>query len=283
MGEGVSTDKAKIEAMINWPLPVSIKGLCGFLGLTGYYRLFIQNYAVISKPLTTLLKKEGFLWTKEATLAFETLKYAMTHAPVLALPDFKIPFTVEVDASGLGVGAVLSQNNKPIAFMSQALSPKHLGLSTYEKELIALLLAVEKWRHYLQPHHFVIKTDHFSLKFLRDQRITASLQHKGVTKLLGLSYEMHYRQGKENVVADALSRRSEEAKEVDVGADYFGLCVSLPKWVQEIVESYEGDQEAQDLITKLSLDPKAEEVTLQSGLLRFKGKVWVGTWNTKKS
>lgn len=103
----------------------------------------------------------------------------MTQASVLALPNFTELFVVEVDASGLGVGAVLSQHNSLIAFLSQALSPKHLGMSTYEKELIALLLAVEKWPLYLPPNHFEIQTDHLSLKFLRDQRITTSLQHNG--------------------------------------------------------------------------------------------------------
>lgn len=117
----------------------------------------------------------------------------MVRAPVLALTNFSIPFIVEVDASDKGIGAVLMQNGRPIAFLSQALSSRHLRLSTYEKELIALSHTVEKWRYYLQPNHFIIKTNHFSLKFLKDQWITTSLQHKGVTKLLGLSYEIQYR------------------------------------------------------------------------------------------
>lgn len=85
----------------------------------------------------------------------------------MALPNFSIPFVVEVDASGKGIGAVLVQNGRPIAYLSQALSQRHLGLSTYEKELIALLHAVDKWHHYLHPNHFIIKTDHFSLNFLK--------------------------------------------------------------------------------------------------------------------
>lgn len=99
------------------------------------------------------------------------------------------------------------QNHKVIAFISQGLSPRHLGHSPYEKELLALLVVVEKWRHYLQPNHFIIRTDHFSLKFLKDQRITSALQHKGISKLMGLNYEIHYRNGVDNVVVDALSRK----------------------------------------------------------------------------
>lgn len=109
-----------------------------------------MGYGVISKPLTLLLKKGNFAWTKEATATFERLKEAMVKAPVLALPDFSKPFIVEVDASGSGIGAILIQKHHPIAYLSQALSPKNQGLSTYEKELLALILAVDKWRHYLQ-------------------------------------------------------------------------------------------------------------------------------------
>lgn len=188
--EGVDTDGAKVEAMLSWPVPKSVKELREFLGLTGYYRQFIKDFALISKPLSELLKKGGFQWTEKATQAFEELKQAMVKAPVVALPNFTIPFVVEVDASGRGIGAVLTQGGRPIAYLSQSLSTKYLGLSTYEKELAALLYVIDKWRHYLQPSHFIIKTNHFNLIFLKDQIITTSLQHKGVTKLLGLSYEI---------------------------------------------------------------------------------------------
>ncbi|XP_075089929.1 putative mitochondrial protein AtMg00860 [Nicotiana tabacum] len=104
--QGVSIDPTKIEAWINWPYPVNIKGFRGLLGLTGYYRRFIKNFVAISKPLTYLLKKGAFPWNDSATIAFEELKNAMVHAPVLALPDFTLPFVVEVDASGTGLGAV---------------------------------------------------------------------------------------------------------------------------------------------------------------------------------
>ncbi|XP_070029865.1 uncharacterized mitochondrial protein AtMg00860-like [Nicotiana sylvestris] len=189
-GEGVSTDVTKVEAMLSWPQLVNIKSLRRFQGLTGYYRRFIKNYTIISRPLTQLLKKGCFEWSDSTSQAFDELKKAMVKAPVLGLPDFSIPFTVEVDASGYGVGPVLMQKGRALAFLSQALIPKHLGLSTYEKELVALLIAVDKWRHYLQPNKFLIRTDHFSLKFLREQRVITVLQHKGITKLMGLDYEI---------------------------------------------------------------------------------------------
>lgn len=139
--DGVAADDTKIQAMKDWPVPKTIKGLRGFLGLTGYYRRFVQNYGILSRPLTQLLKKGGFTWSKEAEQAFDNLKLAMSSTPVLGLPDFSKPLIVETDACKTGVGAVLMQDGKPLAYMSKALSQKHLGLSTYEKELLAVIMA----------------------------------------------------------------------------------------------------------------------------------------------
>ncbi|GJS08200.1 ty3-gypsy retrotransposon protein [Tanacetum coccineum] len=119
---GVATDPEKVKAMINWLVPTSIKQLKGFLGLTGYYRRFIQGYANIKKPLTQLLKKNAFLWTVESREAFERLKQAMSSAPVLKLPDFTKEFTLETDASGSRLGTVLLQEGHPIAFLNQRMS-----------------------------------------------------------------------------------------------------------------------------------------------------------------
>ncbi|GMJ09298.1 hypothetical protein HRI_004599000 [Hibiscus trionum] len=142
--EGVSTDTSKIEVMQKWPVPNSLKALRGFLGLTGYYRRFIKHYGSINKTLTQLLKKDSFVWSAEAEVAFHELKQAMCQAPVLALPDFTKTFYLETDASSRGVGVVLSQDGRLVAFLSKALGPKHSDLSIYEREYIAILLAVTK-------------------------------------------------------------------------------------------------------------------------------------------
>lgn len=164
--EGVSTDPEKIKVMQEWPTPKNVKQLRGFLGLTGYYWRFVKDYGLISRPLTRLLKKGAYLWDQEADMTFKRLKEAMTSTPVLTLPDYGLPFVVETDASDVGLGAVLMQQGRPIAFLSKALAPRHQSYSTYEKELLALVLATTKWYHYLQGHHFIVKTDHQSLKLV---------------------------------------------------------------------------------------------------------------------
>ncbi|KAJ0567702.1 putative nucleotidyltransferase, Ribonuclease H [Helianthus annuus] len=122
--KGVSTDPKKIEAVKKWPLPTDVKQLRGFLGLSGYYIRFIKSYGILAKPLTSLLKKDNFNWTEEATTTFENLKEAVCSPPILALPNFNKPFVLETDASVLGIGAVLMQDNHPLAFISKALSPR---------------------------------------------------------------------------------------------------------------------------------------------------------------
>lgn len=120
---GVQMEKSKIEAIMKWPVPTNLKQLRGFLGLSGYYRRFISHYASIAHALTELLKKDAFQWTIDAQKAFEELKTRITTAPVLRLPDFSKQFILETDASGLGIGAVLTQDKHPIAFYSKKLTP----------------------------------------------------------------------------------------------------------------------------------------------------------------
>jgi hypothetical protein len=159
-GQGVATDLAKISAIQEWPVPVSTKEVRGFLGLAGYYRKFISQYGMLSKPLTNLLKKGvPFQWTSNERQAFVILKQALVSAPVLALPDFSKTFVIETDASDVGIGAMLMQDGHPVAYVSKALGPRNQTLSVYEKEYLAILLAVEQWRQYLQIASFVIKTE----------------------------------------------------------------------------------------------------------------------------
>jgi hypothetical protein len=182
--DGVATDPSKTIAMQNWLVPISITELQGFLGLTGYYQKFIRHYGMITRLLTNLLRKQQFLWTDQPTHAFSQLKQAMVSAPVLALPDFTEMFILETDACDLGIGAMLMQRDDPMTFLSKTLGPHHKKLSIYEKEFLALIMDVEKWRSYLQRHAFVIRTDHQSLSYLTEQHLHLDMQRKAMTHLL---------------------------------------------------------------------------------------------------
>lgn len=141
---GVAMNKDKVQAVLQWPCPQTLKQLRGFLGLTGYYRRFIKGYAVIANPLTNLLK-DSFTWDDSATLAFERLRTTLTQAPVLALRDFSKPFVLETDASGMGFGVVLSQDSHPIAFFSKKLNATMQKQSTYAREFYAITAAIAKF------------------------------------------------------------------------------------------------------------------------------------------
>lgn len=206
--DGVQTDPDKVVAVQQWLTPTNVKQDRGFLGLTGYYWKFIWHYGVLRKPLTELLKKNTlFLWTSTHQQSFEVLKKALILAPVLKLPDFSQPFTVETDASDKGIGAILMQQGHPIAYLSKGLGPKNAAMSTYEKECMVVLLAVDKWKSYFQQKEFTIVTDHKSLLHLGDQKLTIGIQHKAFLKLLGLQYTIVYKKGRDNIGADALSRQ----------------------------------------------------------------------------
>jgi hypothetical protein len=167
-------------------------------------------------------------------------------APVLQLPDFSQKFSIETDACDTGVGAVLMQQGHPLAYLSKALGPKNAALSTYEKECLAVLMAVDKWKSYLQHGEFTIVTDHKSLLHLADQKLTNDIQHKAFLKLLGFQYSIVYRKGRENSVADALSRQHHTA-------EVQAISVSRPRWLEVIVDYYDTDPEAKKLLTELSI------------------------------
>jgi hypothetical protein len=162
--EGVAVDPCKVQSVEQWPTPKNVKGVRGFLGLAGYYRKFIRDYGKIAKPLTDLTKKDNFKWNDGSQQAFETLKKKFTTAPVLALPDFTKQFVIECDASGGGIGAILMQDKKPIAYFSKALGVRNLAKSAYEKELMVVVLAIQHWRPYLLGRKFIVPTDQKSLK-----------------------------------------------------------------------------------------------------------------------
>jgi hypothetical protein len=271
LAEGVRAEPQKLKAMLDWPQPKSLKALRGFLGFTGYYRKFVQNYGSIAAPLTQLLKKNSFSWGEEAAVAFEHLKKAVTTPLVLALPDFSKPFVIECDACGKGIGVVLMQNHHPIAYFSQAFKGRFLLLSTYENELIALVAAVKKWRPYLLGHPFKIRTDHQILKFLLDQKIGTPMQQRWVSKLLGYDFLVEYKWGQENKAADALSRRDEEEISLAV--------ISYPTfdWLQKVKSSYLTDPEMNELLQKFQTGVlPSSKFSIRDDILLYKHRLYVG-------
>jgi len=206
----------------------------------------VKGYGQIVTPLTALLRKDSFAWTFEASHAFQLLKDAMSNPPVLALPEFSKSFVMECDASGLGVEVVLTQNQRPIAYHSPALKGKSLAFSIYEKELLALVVTVKKWRPYLLGRPFVIKIDLQSLKYLLEQKIGTLAQQKWITKLLGYAFLVEYKHGKENLIADALSRR--EAVEGDNVGIFCIISFPTPIWLDDLKTSYNSDSAIQKII-----------------------------------
>eukprot|EP00253_Pinus_taeda_P023675 PITA_23675 len=269
--EGVKVDPSKIKAIKEWKIPTSIKHLRGYLGLTGYYRKFVKNYGRIAAPLTTLLKKDAFSWTLQATKAFEHLKEAMCQAPVLATPDFTKTFIVECDASGKGIGAVLMKDERPNAFESRPIKGKFLHKAIYEKEMLTILHALKKWQPNLMGRHFKVKTDHDSLKYFLEQRLSSEEQQKLVTKMLGYDFEIMYKKGKQNVVADALSRKDE-----NVEALLCTISIIQPDWINETREDWKNDEEVWALIQKLQQDSSTSDTfRWKNDLLWYKYRLYL--------
>ncbi len=213
---GIKMDEGKLTAIRNWPIPTSIKELQRFLGFANFYRRFIQNYSSIASPLTDLLKLKPKLlsWTPSATEAFNTLKETFITAPILVHPDPDKAFVVEVDASTTGVGAMLSQQQgtpaklHPCAFFSRKLSPAERNYDIGNRELLAINLALEEWRNWLEgaQQPFVLLTDHKNLEYLREAKRLNPRQARWALFFTRFNFSISYRPGSRNLKADALSR-----------------------------------------------------------------------------
>ena len=207
-------EEVKVCAIRNFRQPQTKKEVRSFIGLTGYYRKFIPQYASLAIPLTDLTRKtqpNQVTWTTECETAFQKLKSALCASPVLVSPDIKRMFTLQTDASDRGVGAVLSQLNdqgddKPIAYFSRKLLPREERYSTIEKEWLAIKLGVQAFHLYLMGCTFRIQTDHRSLEWLSRTKYTNSRLTRWSLFLQSYSYTIEYRTGHCNGNADGLSR-----------------------------------------------------------------------------
>lgn len=261
-GDGIAMEADKVKSVLDWPVPANADDIHKFLGLAGYYRKFIKNFSGISAPLSSLLAKEvRFKWTEHQQKAFDALKHAVTTAPILALPDPSLPYTIKTDASDFAIGAELSQNGRPIAYMSHKLKYNERNYATHEKEQLAIITALTDWRHYVLGTHITIETDHCSLKYLQTQPMLSQRQARWQEILSQFEpFEIVYKPGKQNVVADALSRR--------VDHQLSTLSSNVTNGLFKLIrDGYDADDDYKRIITKLKSGETVVNRVLSNGII----------------
>jgi len=209
--QGIATDPEKIKLIEEWPVPTNLKQLRGFLGLTGYYRRFVNGYSVITTPLNYLLKKDQpYQWTHECQEAFEQLKRALSTPPILALPNDEGTFVLDTDAAESSIGAVLSQiqdgHERVIAYAGRTLNKNEINYCVTRKELLAVVHFTRHFRQYLLGRQFVTRTDHAALSWLRKTPEPIGQNARWLEQLGEYDFLVKHRSGKSHGNADAISR-----------------------------------------------------------------------------
>lgn len=232
--QGWTVDEEKINCIVQFPVPTCRKDVQRFLGVCNWYRRFIADFSRLAVPLTELTKaKVKFKWTPQAEESFLKLKAALVSAPVLAMPDYSKPFSVACDASDVAIGAVLTQEvngeEHPICYFSQKLSSSERKYSVTERECLAVIRAIEKFRGYIEGVRFTVHCDHSALTYLRSMKNPTALMSRWILRLNAFDCDIQYRKGSINVVPDALSRI--------VAALVFVLSTIQDPWYLKLVKS----------------------------------------------
>jgi hypothetical protein len=273
--EGVAVDPGKVKDILNWKPPISVHEVRSFLGMTGYYPRFIPDFSKVAKPITELLKNQTkFIWSPECEKAFRILKKSLTTAPVLAQPDIEKSFDVYCDASGIGLGCVLMQEGRVIAYDSRQLKRHEEHYPTHDLELAVVVHALKIWHHYLLGNTCHIYTDHKSLKYIFTQSELNMRQRRWLELIKDYDLEVHYHPGKANVVADALSRKN-HCNCITVKPMDHSLCHELEKLNIKIVQ--------QGQLTNITVESTIKDQIISaqrknSGIAYIKEKVRSGQW-----
>nr|KYP59382.1 Retrovirus-related Pol polyprotein from transposon 17.6 [Cajanus cajan] len=239
-------DPEKIKAIQDWAAPKSVGEVRNFHGLASFYKRFVKDFSTLANPFNELVKKDiPFIWGEAQEKAFQTLKEQLTNTTILALPNFAQTFEQECDASDFGISVVLLQRGYPIAYFSEKLHGATLNYPTYDKELYALIRALQVWEHYLVTKEFIIHTDHESFKYIRGQGKLNKRHAKWVEYLKQFPYIIKYKKRKNDVVADALSRRH---------TLLFSLGSQILRF-DNLKELYELDQDFQSIFAKCLQKP----------------------------
>ena len=216
-----------IEAVVNWKPPKNVSEVRSFLGLAGYCRKFVEGFSRIAAPLTKLTRKDvKYDWVDACQRSFEELKGRLTSAPILALPNGRDEFMVYSNASRQGLGCVLMQNDRVIAYASRQLKKHGKNYPTHDLELVAVVFALKIWRYYLYGARCRIFTDHKSIQYIFTQKELNLRQRRWLELIKDYDYTIEYHLGKANVVADALSMRPESSLS-HMRSGYLPLLVDL--------------------------------------------------------
>ncbi|KAG8485758.1 hypothetical protein CXB51_019146 [Gossypium anomalum] len=280
---GIRVDPSKISAILNWKPPRNITEVRRFLGLAGYYRRFVKGFSMIAAPMTKLLQKDvKFNWSEKCQKSFDQLKTYLTEAPVLVQPESGKEFVIYSDASLLGLGCVLMQEGRVVAYASRQLKPHEKNYPTHDLELAAIVFAIKIWRHYLFGEKCHVFSDHKSLKYLMTQRELNLRQRRWLELLKDYELVIDYHPGKANVVADALNRKSLFAlRAMNVHLSVLSdsaLVAELkarPLWIHQIREAQKVDDELVAKRAECAMGMESEFQIDDDDCVRFRNRLCV--------
>ena len=275
--------KKKIEVVIEWKPPRNVTEVCSFLGLASYYRRFVKGFSMITAPMTRLLQKNvKFEWGEECQRIFDKLKAFLTKAPVLTQPTCGKEYVIFSDASLNGLGCVLMQEGKVVAYASRQLKPHENNYPTHDLKLAAIVFALKIWRHYLYEEKCFIYTDHKSLKYFPSQRELNLRQRRWMELIKYYDCVIDYHPGKANVVVNALSRKTMQTLRTlnahlsltDDGTIVTEL-IARPSFLNRVLEAQKKDEKIVVIVSQIGNGKEIEFIVNEDWVLYYKDRVCV--------